>query len=325
MARRLASEPTREPIGVTDAGHPGRPGSRRWSPGALLRSLRPRQWVKNLLVLVAPAAAGRLGHGVVLGRSVAALAIFSAVASGLYLLNDVLDVEADRLHPRKRDRPVPSGELSVPLALSVGAVLVCAGLASAWLVAGWRLTVVVALYLAISVSYSVWVKGVAVVELASVAAGFVLRAIAGGVTTNLPLSDWFLAVTSFSALFIVTGKRFAEHRALGDRRDDHRAVLGEYTSSFLQSTLTLTATAAVTTYCLWAFDHSGTGLGAPHVGHDTIWIQLTVVPFTLAVLHVLRVLDAGGGEAPEDLALHDRWLQGFGALWGLLFLVGIYA
>src|SRR5579875_2366992 len=105
----------------------------------------------------------------------------------------------------------------------------------------------------------------------------------------------------------------------------HRTALGEYTPSFLQSTLTLTATAAVTTYCLWAFDHSGTGLGSPHAGHDTIWIQLTVVPFALAVLHVLRVLDAGGGEAPEDLAVHDQWLQGFGAVWVVLFLVGIYA
>jgi len=325
VARRLASQPTGESLGEAS----GRPGAQRaghqWSPAAIVRSIRPRQWLKNLLVLVAPAAAGRLGHGATFGRSVAALAIFSAVASGLYLLNDVVDIEADRLHPRKRHRPVPSGQVSVAMALSVGSVLVGAGLASAWLLAGWRLFVVMALYLAISVAYSLWVKSLAVVELASVAAGFVLRAIAGGVATNLPLSDWFLAVTSFSALFIVTGKRFAEHRTLGTQRGGHRTVLGEYTPSFLQSTLTLTATAAVTTYCLWAFDHSGTGLGSPHAGHDTIWIQLTVVPFALAVLHVLRVLDAGGGEAPEDLAVHDRWLQGFGAVWVVLFLVGIYA
>jgi len=101
-------------------------------------------------------------------------------------------------------------------------------------------------------------------------------------------------------------------------------VLREYTPSFLQSTLTLTATAAVTTYCLWAFDRSGTGL-LSHPSHNVVWIQLTVVPFAIAILHVLRVLDAGGGSAPEELALRDHWLHVFGAVWLLFFLIGIYA
>ncbi len=281
--------------------------------------------MKNLLVFVAPAAADKLGHGATIGRAVAAFAIFSVVASGMYLVNDVLDLEADRLHPHKRHRPIAAGHLTIMQALAMGFVLLGAGTASSWFLAGWRLTVVMALYLGVSTAYSLWVKNIAVVELASVASGFVLRAIAGGVATNVPLSDWFLAVTSFAAMFIVTGKRFAEHKSLGGDREAHRPVLGDYTPTFLQSTLTLTATAAVTTYCLWAFDRSGSGLGFPHPGHGVIWIQLTVVPFALAVLHVFRVVDAGGGAVPEELALRDRWLQFFGAVWVLFFLVGIYA
>ncbi len=291
------------------------------SPRAVLAALRPRQWVKNVLVFVAPAAAGRLGDVAIWGRAFAAFAIFVAVASGMYLLNDVLDIEADRLHPEKCERPVAAGLVTIPQALTVGAILVAGGLVASWFTAGWRFLVVMALYVAISAAYSMWVKYLAVVELASVASGFVLRAIGGGVATHVPLSDWFLAVTSFSAMFIVTGKRYAEYHHLGESRDEHRLVLSDYTPTFLRSALTMTATAAVTTYCLWAFDRTG----LQHPGYAAIWIELTVVPFGIAVLHVLRVLDSGGGAAPEELALKDRWIQVFGAFWLLFFLIGIYA
>lgn len=292
------------------------------SPVAILRSMRPRQWTKNVLVFIAPAAAGKLGSIATDLRAIAAFAVFAVVASGMYLLNDVLDAEADRSHPEKRHRPVAAGHISIATALSVGVVLSGGGIVSSWFLGGWHLTVVMALYFVISTAYSLWVKYIAVVELASVASGFLLRAIAGGVATHVPLSNWFLAVTSFVALFIVTGKRVAEFRGLGDERRSHRAVLEEYTPSFLQSTLTLTATASVTTYCLWAFDR--TGLTA-HLGHAVVWTELTVAPFAIAVLHVLRVLDGGGGAAPEELALRDRWLQALGAAWLLFFLIGIYA
>lgn len=330
MARRVATESPDEPVGPSNLG-PEKVDGFGTSPAAVrrsrefravVRSLRPRQWLKNLLVFVAPAAAGKLGHAGTIGHSAAAFAIFSAVASGIYLLNDVLDAEADRQHPEKSQRPVAAGLIGPSEALAIGSALVVAGMAATWFVAGWRLTVLMALYVAISCAYSIWVKYVPVVELASVASGFVLRAIAGGIATHVPLSDWFLAVTSFVAMFIVTGKRFAEYRQLGEGREAHRRVLRDYTPTFLQSTLTLTATGAVTAYCLWAFEPTGL---ASHPGHHELWTELTVVPFAIAVLHVLRVLDRGGGAAPEELALRDRWLQVLGALWVLLFLVGIYA
>ena len=330
VVRRVATESPDEPTGPSaqepDTPSPLAPATS--PPGSagparvVLRSLRPRQWVKNLLVFVAPAAAGKLGHAGTIGHSIAAFAIFSAVASGMYLVNDVLDAEADRHHPEKRHRPVAAGRIGTSQALTMGSVLVAGGIVGAWFTGGWRLGLLMALYVAISSAYSIWVKNIAVVELASVASGFVLRAVAGGIATHVPLSDWFLAVTSFVAMFIVTGKRFAEYRNLGEGRETHRRVLRDYTPSFLQSTLTLTATGAVTAYCLWAFDHTGL---ASQTSHHPLWTQLTVVPFAISVLHVLRVLDAGGGAAPEELALRDRWLHVFGAVWLLFFLIGIYA
>jgi decaprenyl-phosphate phosphoribosyltransferase len=243
------------------------------------------------------------------------------VASGTYLVNDVLDAECDRHHPEKRHRPVAAGALSATVAAALGVSLMAAAIGAAWFLTGWAFSAVVGAYAVISLTYSIWLKRVPVIELAAVASGFVLRAMAGGAATHVPLSNWFLVVTSFGALFVVTGKRAAEYITLGEHRIEHRAVLAEYTSSFLQSTLTLTASVMVTAYCLWAFDRAGLQTRA---GHHFVWIQLTVVPMILGVLYVLRLLDSGRGGAPEDLALHDHFVQGFGLVWLVLFSIGLY-
>jgi decaprenyl-phosphate phosphoribosyltransferase len=194
-------------------------------------------------------------------------------------------------------------------------------LVAAWFVARWPLVLVISVYAAISVAYTLRLKREPVIELAAVASGFVLRAIAGGVATHLPLSSWFLAVACFGALFIVTGKRAGEHRQLGERRGGHRKVIDAYTGSFLQSTLIVTATATVTAYCLWAFDKGGL---QSHAGHHFVWIQLSVIPVILATLDLLRLADAGLTEAPEGLVFHDHVLQLLGALWIAMFSIGIY-
>ncbi len=121
---------------------------------------------------------------------------------------------------------------------------------------------------------------------------------------------------------MVTGKRCAEYSRLGQDRGAHRAVLDEYSESFLKSTLTIAATVSVAAYCLWAFDR--TGLLA-HAGHHAVWIELTVIPLVLAVLHILRLLDAGKGGEPEQLALHDHMLQGYALSWLALMAIGLYA
>ena len=287
----------------------------------LFRALRPRQWTKNALVFVAPAAAGAYHYRTAILQALGAFGIFCMAASSTYLLNDSVDADSDRLHPVKRHRPVASGEVPVRLAVGLGLILGVGSVGLAWALAGWKLALVVGLYAVISVAYTVYFKKVPVIELAFVASGFVLRALAGGIATHVPISTWFLAVASFGALFVVAGKRAAELKVLGDDSDAHREVLGEYTSSFLQSTLTLTAAVTVTAYCLWAFGSEGL---ARSIRHDTIWIQLTVVPVILGILHVLRLLDRGEGGAPEDLVLRDRVLQVLGLSWVALFAAGIY-
>jgi decaprenyl-phosphate phosphoribosyltransferase len=282
--------------------------------------MRPRQWVKNLLVWVAPVAAGQAFHAHVFARTTVAFVAFCLAASGTYLLNDVRDADADRLHPTKRLRPIAAGQLAPNVAIGTAVVLLAAGVGVASALT-WRLGLVLAIYVAESVAYSLGVKRLSVIELAFVASGFVLRAIAGGVATGLPLSSWFLVVISFGALFVVVGKRLAEFQELGRGAPSHRVVLQTYTRGFLESALTLCAGVTVTGYCLWAFAVDRNGLG---VHHDQLWIQLSVIPVVLAVLYVLLQLDAGRGGAPEDLVLKDRTVQALGVIWAILVAVGVY-
>jgi len=292
------------------------------SPAELLRALRPRQWVKNVLVFMAPAAAGVLGHGGILLRGLACFGIFCLMASATYLVNDLIDADADRLHPKKRNRPIAAGTVTARTAVTAAVVLFAVGLGASWWLAGWQLLLTLGIYAVININYCLWLKRIPVVELASVAAGFVLRAVAGGVATHVPLSDWFLIVTSFGALFIVTGKRTAEIQELGGDATEHRAVLSEYTSSFLKSTLTVTASVTVTAYCLWAFERGHTGNAN---GHHVVLFELTIAPVIIGVLHVLRLIDAGKGGAPEELVLGDHVLQVIGIVWIALLAAGVYA
>jgi decaprenyl-phosphate phosphoribosyltransferase len=285
-----------------------------------LRVARPKQWVKNVLVFIAPGAAGVLGHESDVLRSLAAFGIFCAAASGTYFVNDTTDAEADRQHPAKRHRPVASGAVRPRAAITIALALFAVAITCSWLLAGWQLALVVVAYVVITVAYSLWLKHQPVIELAAVASGFVLRAIAGGIACHVSLSSWFLIVTSFGALFLVTGKRAGEHHTLGDERGSHRFTLDLYTPQFLRSALTLSATGAVTTYCLWAFDKAGLSRRGDHL----VWIELSVVPVVVGVLYVLRLLDAGAGGAPTELALEDRTLQLLGLAWAVLVILGVY-
>ncbi|MHB1517816.1 MAG: decaprenyl-phosphate phosphoribosyltransferase [Acidimicrobiales bacterium] len=290
----------------------------------VVRVARPRQWIKNLLVFVAPGAAGVLLHPTVLWHTVAAFGIFCLAASGTYFLNDALDAEADRRHPTKASRPVASGVVPVPAALFFAFVLVGASVGLAQLLAGWHLTVVMAVYGLVNLAYSLGLKHEPILDLAAVSAGYVLRAVAGGVATGVPLTDWFLIVALFGSLLVVTGKRSGERQLLDDEQIDHGAVrqtLGLYSPTFLHSVRVLAGAVTMTAYCLWAFDRAAT----LHPGRDPIWFELTIIPFTIALLHVMRLLDSGQGGTPEDLALKDHRLQIYGVVWVALFITGIYA
>jgi decaprenyl-phosphate phosphoribosyltransferase len=289
----------------------------------LLRLARPRQWIKNLLVYMAAASAGVLFHGSIFWHCTAAFGIFCLAASGTYFLNDAIDAPSDRNHPAKHRRPVAAGLVSVPLAVSAAGVMLVASIVLATWLAGWHLGVVMALYAAINVAYSLGIKNEPILDLAAVSSGFVLRAVAGGVASGIALSDWFLIVVSFGSLLIVTGKRSGEKQLLTDENADHAAVrqtLDEYTPTFLRTVRSLTAAVTVSAYCLWAFERAS----HVHPGHNPVWFQFTIVPFVIALLHILRLLDSGAGAAPEDLALHDHRLQIYGLCWIFLFAIGAY-
>jgi decaprenyl-phosphate phosphoribosyltransferase len=308
--------------GVFDRARTPRPGPSR--AAAVLGATRPRQWVKNLLVLAAPTAAGTITQPGVAARSAVAFVVFVAASAATYLVNDVVDRQADRLHPVKMNRPVAAGLVSPRMAISVAVALAAAALLTAGAASGGALAAVVAAYLVITVSYSVALKQAPVVELACVAAGFTLRAVAGGAATHVGLSPWFLMVASFGSLFVVAGKRSVEQSVMRDRGKSHRSTLAAYPTGFLRTLRTLAISVTVTTYCLWAFARAG-GLGLPDRAEDIVWFELSIVPFVLAILFVELAIEQGRGGEPEELALKDRGLQVLGLAWVALLLCGIFA
>ena len=311
------------PVSVSNVSYPLSEAKNRGTARALVAAVRPRQWVKNGLVVVAPLAAGA-DHYHAIRQTIVAFVCFCLAASSVYLFNDFRDIESDRHHPTKRFRPIAAGELSPQLALSSAVVLAAASVALALLVPQTGgLFAVLLVYLAISVSYALGVKSIPIIELAAVASGFFLRAYAGAVASNLFVSTWFLVVISFGALFLVLGKRTAEKKTPGLDPTIYRYVLTQYTPEFLRSALVMTSSVVVTGYCLWAFDTTTTGLSFHH--HYITPIRLTVVPVVLVILHILRLLESGEGASPEDLVLTDRTVQCLGLVWAALFIIGVYA
>lgn len=283
--------------------------------------MRPGQWVKNGLILVAPAAAGQLTRHDVVRHTAVAFASFCLVASGLYIFNDLRDVTADRQHPTKRFRAIAAGQLATPLAIIAAVVAELVGFSLPLFL--WHpqgLEFVLGLYLVITLSYIFWLKEVAVIELGVLASGFFLRAYAGAVASHIFVSSWFLVVISFGALFLAVGKRVSELKKVGAGAT--RKVLAEYTTEFLDSALTLSATVTVAGYCLWAFDTSATGLSSIH--HHIVPIRLSVIPVVFAILFIMKSAEAGNGAAPEELLLKNRTVQILLVLWALLLAIGIY-
>ncbi|WP_150237913.1 decaprenyl-phosphate phosphoribosyltransferase [Nocardiopsis quinghaiensis] len=290
----------------------GAPPEDRATALTLMGACRPRQWLKNLLVLAAPAAAGALTRPEALLTCAAVFALFCVAASGTYLLNDVHDAHRDRAHPRKRHRPVASGALPVPVAVTTG-VLFCAAAPLASLPLGnLPLSALIAGYVLLTLVYTRHLRDVVVCDLVAVAACHVLRAVAGGVAVGVPLTSWFVIVVSLAALLVVVGKREAELRARGSA-DAVRPTLRGYTTAYLAQTRTMASGAMIVTYCLWALEQGE--------GPRTLFHAVSIVPFIMFVLRYNLLVDRGVGEEPEDIALRDRPLQL--VLGALVVLVGL--
>lgn len=294
---------------------------------ALVAALRPRQWLKNVLVFAAPLAAGSLLRPEVLLPSIGAFVVFCLMASATYLVNDLRDREADRQHPTKRFRPIAAGEVSPTLAVITAVVLALGSLGLAWLI-GVGLLGIVAAYAVFTLAYSFYLKHEPVVELVILAMGFLLRAIAGGVASDLPISQWFLIVAGFGSLFMASGKRYSELVRVRELEHDvapdqpstiegpaGRKSLQGYTPSFLRFVWAISAAVSITAYCLWAFE---IGLQPSSIP----WAAWSVVPFVIAILRYAKDVDRGEAEAPEEVVLHDRFLMATGVVWLALFGLG---
>jgi decaprenyl-phosphate phosphoribosyltransferase len=273
-----------------------------------VQAVRIRQWAKNLLVFAAPAVAGALGRPGVFESVAISFAVFCLLASGAYLINDARDAVEDRRHPVKRHRPIASGAISATRAIRVGAVAVLAGLVLS-LSVGDRLLGVACAYGLLNVAYTSWLRRVAIADIAAIAGAFVLRALAGGIAAEVMISRWFILVVSFAALFVAAGKRYADFVDRGSRRS--RPVLEQYNADFLRLVITVACAVALGAYSLWAF-----------TAGVTLWRELTIIPFTLALLRYGLLVTAGSAGAPEKILLSDNFMQLTGAAWLVLFGLG---
>lgn len=281
----------------------------------LIQEARPKQWVKNILVLTAPLAAGKIGQSQTLKAVAIAFVAFCLAASAVYYANDSLDIEADRAHPKKRFRPVAAG--IVPVRTAWIAVVVLSALAiGVALLANPATAAVITVYLAVNLGYSAWFKHVLVLDLALVAAGFLLRAMIGGIAAGIPLSQWFLLTTGFGSLFMVGGKRYSEMALMGDEAATTRKTLAAYSPSYLRFLWQTAAGLTILTYSLWALSLSQSEQGLQ-------WHEISIVPWSFIFLRYAMFVDAGEAGEPEDVVLGDRVILAIGVIWLVCFALGV--
>lgn len=291
-------------------------------PDAMIKALRPKQWVKNVLVLAAPAAAGTeaLFAPRTLVDILIAFVAFCMSASAIYLINDARDVEADRQHPTKRFRPIAAGVLPINLAYAMAVFLMFAAVFISYFASsGHELVIVVVVYIALQLGYCFGWKHQPVIDIALVSSGFMLRAMAGGVAAGINLSQWFLLVAAFGSLFMASGKRYAEILLAQKSGAKIRKSLEGYTPTYLRFVWTLSATAVVIAYSLWGFE-----MAALSSGTASVWYQVSMVPFTVAILRYAADVDRGDGGAPDELALSDRALQVLAVAWVVCIGIAVY-
>lgn len=265
-------------------------------------------------MLAAPVAGGVILDPDHLIPTAWAFLAFCLSASAVYFVNDALDVEADRAHPRKRNRPIAAGVVPVPAAFVIAVLLFAAGIGVAFL-GSVPLGIVIICYDVVQLAYCIWLKHVSLLDIAIVSSGFLLRTIAGGVASDIPLSQWFLLVAVFGSLLIVAGKRYGEIVANPDATGAVRGSLKNYSPAYLRFVWQAAAAILILGYSLWAFSLDDEG---------SLWASLSVAPFVLAILRYAQHIDRGDAEAPEEIALGDRMLQVLAVLWIAVLAVGLY-
>ncbi len=285
---------------------------------ALLKTMRPKQWTKNVVVFAPLVFDEKLFQAALLGRTALAFALFCLISSTVYIINDLVDIEKDRQHPKKRLRPLPAGVLSPRVALAAAGVFILISFPLAW----WldrSFALILLSYLLLNIAYSFYLKHLVIIDVLVIATGFVLR-VAGGVAVVgvERFSPWLYLVVTLGALFLGFGKRRHELLLLDQGADAHRAILAEYTIPFLDQLIGLVTSTMVIAYSLYTFS-------APNLP-DNHAMMLTI-PFVLyglfRYLYLIHVKKEGG--APDELLLSDKALLATGALWVLAVVIVLYS
>jgi len=277
---------------------------------SLLKSLRLRQWIKNLILFFPPFLGGKLAT-ITASWHVLWLAplAFCLVSSGSYIINDIYDRDHDRLHPQKKFRPIASGNLSLPLAVAWCGFLLFAGILAGTLVSGHFLLFLCA-YLLIAIGYSLGWKKCPLVDLFCISAGFLLRLLAGGVAFQVTISDWLFLSVFLLSIFLSAGKRAGEQTLLGQDGGRHRVALDGYPPGFLDGVMIFSGAAVLVTYAMYT------------IAHPYLIYTVPLCAFGL-LRYLLRVKQGEGGDPTESL-LKDKTLFVVGGLWVFMIGWGLY-
>jgi 4-hydroxybenzoate polyprenyltransferase len=284
---------------------------------AILRSMRPKQWAKNVFIFAALVFDGQLFAPDALLQTLAGFGLLCLISSSVYLLNDIADLDADQQHPTKRFRPIASGELPVSIARWLAAAMTVVALTLSFLL---RISFggIVATYFVLNLLYSLWLKHVPILDVLTVSSGFVLRVAAGvSLITVERFSPWLYVCTTLLALLISFGKRRAEILLLAEGANSHRKVLDGYSLPLLDQLVVIVSSSAVMAYSLYTF--SAENLPDNHLMMLTIPLVIYGIFRYLYLIHV-----EGAGGAPEEIFIQDRPLQATVAIWGLISILVIY-
>jgi 4-hydroxybenzoate polyprenyltransferase len=285
--------------------------------GALIKTLRPKQWDKNVFVFAALIFDGKLFQRGPLLRTILGVILFCLLSGTIYIINDLVDIEKDRQHPIKRHRPLASGRLSPQVAILAAVIipLICLPVA-VWL--DWGFGLIAAGYVALQIAYSFWLKNIVIIDVMSIAGGFVLRVLAGVALVHVTrFSPWLYVCTTLLALFIAVGKRRHEMFLLQDSANDHRAILAEYSMQLINEMISILSSTTIIAYSLYTFS-------APNL--PTNHLMMLTIPFVLyglfRYLYLLHVKNEGG--APEDIVVQDKPIMAAIGLWALAVVLVLY-
>lgn len=283
----------------------------------LLRTMRPRQWIKSIIVYAALVFDGKLFVPELFLKTTIVFFAFCLISSSVYIINDLVDMEKDRQHPRKRNRPLASGQLQPVIAVGAAAVLAILSIVAAFWLSPWA-GVILLVYLGQNIAYSFWLKNIVIIDVMVLALGFLLRVLAGVVVVEVQnFSPWLYVCVTLLALFLGFGKRRQEIVLLEDEAANHRAILSEYNLPLLDQIIGMVVTATLVAYTFYSFD------ATTALAHSKMLLTVPFVFYMLArYLYLVHVKHLGG--APDELLLEDRPLLINSVLWAVAVVALIY-